>query len=258
MACHAPAEQKKARRRRGLSNMNRRAQLIGAWCGPAFTGSFALGSIVFGCYIPMVVHPSQSAAEFAAQVTANTMQMRLGAFILMVSVCLMAPWGAAIAAQTRRKEGEFPVLTYAQLTCVGCGTAVAMMLAFFWAIMSYRPGEYPPALIQFAADMSYFYPLFSWPIFTFWCFAIALAVLLDDSGTPVYPRWIGYVNIWAGLLYIPGGLILFFKSGPFAWDGILGFYIPFIAFFLWILVMSYVMIRKINAGEVHTFAVATA
>ena len=106
--------------------------------------------------------------------------------------------------------------------------------------------------MQFAADLAYFMPLFSWPIFSGWCFLIAVAVLTDDTGNPVYPRWVGYVNIWAGLLYIPGGIILFFKTGPFAWDGILGLYIPFIAFFLWILVMTWAMIRNINAGQFYT------
>jgi len=235
-----------------LSNMNRNAQLITAWCGPIFTGLFAIGGAIIGRFIPTLLHPSDPASVFVANVVSHDMQIRLGAFIMMLSVCFMAPWGAGIAAQTRQKEGNFPALSYAQLACVGCGTAIAMMMAFFWAVMAYRPAEYLPSVVQFAADLAYFMPLFSWPIFSGWCFLIAVAVLTDDTGNPVYPRWVGYVNIWAGLLYIPGGIILFFKTGPFAWDGILGLYIPFIAFFLWILVMTWAMIRNINAGQFYT------
>ena len=143
--------------------MNRNAQLITAWCGPIFTGLFAIGGAIIGRFIPTLLHPSDPASVFVANVVSHDMQIRLGAFIMMLSVCFMAPWGAGIAAQTRQKEGNFPALSYAQLACVGCGTAIAMMMAFFWAVMAYRPAEYLPSVVQFAADLAYFMPLFSWP-----------------------------------------------------------------------------------------------
>jgi hypothetical protein len=38
-----------------------------------------------------------------------------------------------------------------------------------------------------------------------------------------------------------GGLAVFFKHGPFAWNGLVGFYIPIVAFSIWIGVMTYYM-----------------
>jgi len=45
------------------------------------------------------------------------------------------------------------------------------------------------------------------------------------------------------MLFTPGQLILFFKDGPFSWHGILALYLPFVAFFLWILIMSIAVLQ---------------
>jgi hypothetical protein len=42
-------------------------------------------------------------------------------------------------------------------------------------------------------------------------------------------------------------LLLFFKTGPFSQNGVLVFYIPMIAFFVWIVVFSVLTVRAINA-----------
>ena len=39
--------------------------------------------------------------------------------------------------------------------------------------------------------------------------------------------------------------MIFFKSGSFAWDGIVIFWIPFTAFFLWLLIMPFVLCRAV-------------
>jgi hypothetical protein len=42
-------------------------------------------------------------------------------------------------------------------------------------------------------------------------------------------------------------LLLFFKTGPFSQNGVLVFYIPMIAFFVWIVAFSVLTVRAINA-----------
>ena len=38
------------------------------------------------------------------------------------------------------------------------------------------------------------------------------------------PRWLGWFNLWAQIIYLPGILIPYFKSGPLAWNGLLAFW----------------------------------
>lgn len=235
---HAPTVDREA--------MGRRAQLVCVWCGPLLTVLFAIGAVLLGQFIPPLVDPSDSAREVATKFADNTDRIRIGAFLTIISMSLVAPWAVTIAAQTRRTEGRFPVLTYVQLMCIAVGTAVVVLMSMFWAVTAFRPDEYPPAIVQFSNDIAYFLFLFTWPPFTIWVVAIALAILLDRSEVPVYPRWVAYLNLWVGFLFIPAGMMAFFKTGAFAWNGLLALYVPVIIFFVWLVVMTVFTIKNIN------------
>jgi hypothetical protein len=66
----------------------------------------------------------------------------------------------------------------------------------------------------------------------------------------VWPRWAGYLNFWVALGGAGGGLAVFFKTGAFAWNGLIGFYIPVTTFILWIITMTVLMHRWTVRGSV--------
>ena len=47
--------------------------------------------------------------------------------------------------------------------------------------------------------------------------------------------------IWVLLGQLPGQLLFFFKTGPFAWNGLFAFYLPMTVFFVWFIAAFYVM-----------------
>jgi hypothetical protein len=47
----------------------------------------------------------------------------------------------------------------------------------------------------------------------------------------------------------PASLMGFFKAGPFAFHGLLAFWLVALDFFIWMLVMSWVMLRVIRSEE---------
>ena len=49
-------------------------------------------------------------------------------------------------------------------------------------------------------------------------------------------------------------LACIFKSGPFAWNGLLVFWLPFGIFASWLMVMVWAMIRAANEAAVRTGA----
>jgi hypothetical protein len=64
----------------------------------------------------------------------------------------------------------------------------------------------------------------------------------------------GYLNLWVGLSGAGGGLAVFFKNGPFAWNGLIGFYLPIVVFVIWIITMTYLMhtgFRRAGAEARH-------
>jgi hypothetical protein len=82
--------------------------------------------------------------------------------------------------------------------------------------------------------------------FLFMLASIAIAAFVDDSDKPVFPRWLGWFNLFAILAFLPDQMIFFFKIGPFAWNGIFGWWIPLFDFFGWILVMFFVLRKAVK------------
>jgi hypothetical protein len=59
-----------------------------------------------------------------------------------------------------------------------------------------------------------------------------------------YRRWVGYAKLM--ILFLPGALLPFFHAGPFAWNGIIGFWLVAVAFFGWIFMMWRMTVRAIR------------
>jgi hypothetical protein len=118
-----------------------------------------------------------------------------------------------------------------------------------WAVIAFRAETLDPAIIQVMNDWVWFDWLYTWPSFSVWMFIIAAAIFMDKSLPTVYPRWVAYVNVWSGLLIFPAGLIGFFKTGPFTYSGIIGFWFDVTIFFGWMVVMTVMTFRVVNEQE---------
>jgi hypothetical protein len=213
-----------------------------AWCGIAAIFLFIIGGVFLGGMLPPLLRANDAPEVVVAKVMAHLMPIRIGSVFLMCSFALFGPFGAGIAAQTRLAEKN-PVFSYIQLVFTSCGTMIALLVAFAWALMAFRPDVYHPTMVQFLADFAYFLAVFSVPCFGSWCVLIALPILLAPEGEEPFPRWIAYMNLWAAVLFAPGQMVLFFKDGPFSWHGIVALWLPFVAFFLWILIMCVTMLK---------------
>lgn len=226
----------------------RKSMAFCAWSGFAAIIFFIIGGVWLGGMLPPLLHADEPAAEFVRKVTEHLFEIRIGSVFLMISFALFGPFGAGMAALTRRAE-QSPVFSYVQLIFTACGTMIALLVAFTWALMAFRPDEYHPSTVQMFADFAYFLAVFSVPVFGGWCVLIALPILLAPEGRTPFPRWVAYVNLWAVLLFAPGQLVLFFKDGPFSWHGIVALWIPFVAFFLWILIMSLQLLKAASQPD---------
>jgi hypothetical protein len=89
----------------------------------------------------------------------------------------------------------------------------------------YSEAERDPADTQLLNDLEWLIIIPAFPTLLGQFLGLALGTLADRSPRPVYPRWVAYFNIWVGLLFVPGGVSYFFRTGPFAWCGLLAFWV---------------------------------
>src|SRR5205085_8458100 len=108
----------------------------------------------------------------------------VGMLLSIFAVTLLAPWGVAIAAQTRPSEKGFPVLSDTQIACVAGGMALFVLDILVWAVASFRPDDVAPETTRMLNDFGWFLFLFAIPPFCVWIMAIALAILLDRGDAP--------------------------------------------------------------------------
>jgi hypothetical protein len=74
-----------------------------------------------------------------------------------------------------------------------------------------------------------------------------VAILLDRRERPVFPRWLGYYNLWVALMFLPGTFNVFYQSGPLSRNGIIAWYIPLIVFATWLVITSFYLSRAVDS-----------
>jgi hypothetical protein len=192
--------------------------------------------------------PQNSAAAIAEIFAKHRNMTRFGLLLTIFGASFFGPWIAAISAQMRRIEGQQSPLAYAQLAL---GTCLIMEFAFpmmALQVAAYRP-ERPEQIILSWSDWGWmtFYGVTCTAVIQ--CIVIAIAIFNDRRTEPLFPRWVGYFNLWVALLFTPGTILVFFKNGPFAWNGLLTFWIPFAIFFAWMIVMTRQLFKSVDRPD---------
>lgn len=224
--------------------MSTRLQTLSAWSGLVFLLLFGMGFWVTAHFIPPP-SPALDAERIAAFYRESGSAIRIGMVIAMTSAGFFVPWVAVISLQMARMKGASSVLPIIQAVA-GAGTVMIILVpAVFWLTAAFR-AERAPELVQLLNDLGWIMLVATFPVPMMQLFAIGIGAMSDQRPQPVLPRWAGYFNLWMGSLFIPGALIVFFKSGPFAWSGLIGFYIPVAAFALWFAVMTPLMLKAVR------------
>jgi hypothetical protein len=60
---------------------------------------------------------------------------------------------------------------------------------------------------------------------------------------------VAYYNVYAALGMAPASFMGLFKTGPLAYNGVLAFWVVAVDFFVWMVVMSVVMMKVIGRDE---------
>lgn len=187
--------------------------------------------------------PALTPEELAQIFIDRKFGIRVGSLIQCICYTFYGTWGIAIIMMMRRMERGLPVLTYASIANVGGGYVFFLLMPITWAMLAFRPETMDPNFLQIMNDWVWFIFILSWPPFAIFMIFIAIAIFCDHNSPTIFPRWVAYFNIWCAILIMPAALIEFFKTGPFAYDGIISFWFIYIVFFGSMMVMSVITMR---------------
>jgi len=217
-----------------------------AWSGTICVLLFFAAFGLAGFIPPM--SPSLSAEQVAAHYQTHTTGIRTGMVLMLMSGMFYAAFTAVISAQMKRIPGVATTVVYSQLAAGSFACLTFLVPAMLFIVTAFRP-ERPAEMTLLLNDMSWIFLVIPWPPFMTQNFAFAFAVLSDPRPQPLFPRWLGYLNIWAPISFTPGVLLPFFKSGPFAWNGVLVLWIPALIFIAWFFLMTAQLLAAIRRKD---------
>tara|TARA_R110001592_G_scaffold240929_2_gene501313 strand:- start:142691 stop:143368 length:678 start_codon:yes stop_codon:yes gene_type:complete len=189
--------------------------------------------------------PALGADALALRYAENLGSIRAGFILAMISVVLYLPWTALLTSQMIRIEGRFSTFAYVQLLGGGLTMMVVSLSAFFWAAAAFRPDQAPETTLLLS-DLGWLCIDLQYACTTVQMIAAALVGLSDRREQLLFPRWVCYLTIWCGLSFIPASLTGVVKTGPFAWDGLLSFYIPYACWLGWFAIATSYMFKEVK------------
>ncbi|MDX8153240.1 hypothetical protein SK069_16700 [Patulibacter brassicae] len=223
---------------------NRRLQIACAAAG--LVAPLVALAALFGSGLFPPEPANRTAAEIASFYAHHGDLKIAGAFIGFCAVSLAAPLVAVIGLRLFRIEGRHPIASFVQIVS-GAATVVFLSIPLLiMLVAAFRPDRAPDTT-QALHDLAWI--LFLIPVgpFILQNTAIAVAILRDRHPRPVYPRWVAWANLVIAASFVPDALLGFFKSGAFAYQGAVAFWIPTVTYGLWLNIMAITTIRAIRA-----------
>ena len=195
--------------------------------------------------------PSMAADEVAAMYQQNATNIRTTVMLWVMLIMLWLPFSAVVSAQMSRAESGFPVWASTQFGGGAILVLLAIFMALFWGVASYRL-ERHAEVIMALNDYGFFLLVMAIGPLGFQILSVGISALIDRSQRPIFPRWFGFMSLWVFILTLPGLLIIFFKAGPFAWNGLLAFWLQASVVVLWAAFLIPLLLRGISIqSEAH-------
>ena len=203
---------------------------------------FMFAAMLFGWKIFPPPSPSLPVEVWAAGFSEHPTRVFLGAMSMMLGASLFMVFFGGLFACLKRIEGQNSPLTYGMIMIVPFGFFPMFVMVVFLVEAAFRPNV-SPEIIGMLADISIFMLVIPGLVGLVQYGITGLVILMDKRENPIMPRWVGYVSIWVGVLSLPGVVIPFFKSGPFAWNGIFTFWLPAILFGVMLTIIMWAMLQ---------------
>jgi hypothetical protein len=207
--------------------------MFGLWCAIGYLLLLFLGWGGVAGFIPPT-KPIYGAVKISELYHADFTRIRIGMLIVMLAALVYLPFVGVVAHYIARVEGGASVLTYTFLLGGAGNMCLTFYPAIWWLVAAFRPDR-APELIQLVNDMAWLQFIGGATIYLAMPLAVAVAAFCDHSEQPAFPRWLGWANAFLAVAIIPDQLLFFFHSGPFAWNGLFGLWLPafwFSCFFL--------------------------
>lgn len=208
--------------------------MLGAWSPFIFSALIIVGWLIIAGFWP-IHKPLSSPQDVATFFRTNLFRIRFGLVVAMFGSAFFIPFTSTLSYFVSQIEGRTGPLTFWVLLGGFANTLFGFYPQIWWLVEAYRPEERSEEIISFFNDFIWINLIGAATLVYMMFLGVGVASLVDKKQPAIFPRWFGYFSIFVVLANCPAQALYFFKSGPFAWNGLFSFYLPFTTFFVWIL-----------------------
>jgi Domain of unknown function (DUF4386) len=221
-------------------NEARLVRLCG-WSTFVFLALFCLGWGVLGRNIPPY-GADMPAADLAAIYRQHAVSLRVGFAVGAASTTFLATWAIGLFRIMVAMERGGSLLSYCQLIGGILTTMVPFFACIFWLTAAFRP-EQDKSIIRLLFDMGWLTIDIGFGVTIVQYVALGIVALRDKRAKPLFPKWLAWLGIWIGLEFLVELIMPQFRSGPFSWNGLFAYWLPFFAPFVWMTGVAVFMIK---------------
>ena len=211
------------------------------WSCLIFIVVFALGWGVLGRNIPPY-SPDMPADELASIYRAHASTLRIGFAVGAFSSTFLVAWAIGLFRIMAQMERGAKLLSYTQLIGGVLTGMVPLIACIFWLTAAFRP-EQDPAIIRLLFDMGWLMIDIGFGVTILQYCALGVVALRDTRAKPLFPKWLAWLGIWISLEFLVELIMPYFRSGPFAWNGLFAYWIPFFGPFVWMICVAFFMFK---------------
>ncbi len=225
-------------------------QRVLIWVGSVCAILYGLSYVFLLDFLPPP-DPLMATADVLALYANNNLMFRFGVGVMIMTGAFFVPMSIPVAIQMARIERGFPYLAILQILTGLVGAWIFAWPAVLWGVCAFtvqRAPEITLALHQLA------WLSFVTPGSFFWMQvgSVGLAVVLarQDDPSPVFPRWFGWFTLFAAFeMSVPPTFSQMLWRGPFAWNGLITFYVTVILYSIWLTLMMFFILRALKKQE---------
>jgi hypothetical protein len=223
-----------------------RTQKVLAWSGPVSL-AMTFGALNMAGFLPFV-SATASAEQIAAFYREHSQTICVSSIIFMLSAGVFLGFIGVLSVQIKRIEGERRTFTYLQLAAGTASITPLILTPLAFCTAAFRP-EHSPEVIQTLNDFGFITMVTATPEVGVQVLAVGLAILADKRANRVFPRWVAHASFVCAIGLQCGLLCVLTRTGPLAWDGLVGGGIESIVFVPWTILMCVVLLRAIKQQE---------
>jgi hypothetical protein len=218
---------------------------VGLWCNWIFVALTAIGWLgIAHFWAPARADLGLDATKVWFSET-HQWETIIGCSLFYIAAGILTPGSIAMGIMLAKIEGRWPLWS---ITMAVCGVFISLIVFFnacAWIVSAYRD-ESDASVIQAFSDWAWFAFLLGWIYLAIEMFATAVVELMDHRPDPMVPRWITWLTIAGAATLIFAAGPAFFKSGPFAYHGLLAFYLPVVIWGAYITSTTWYMLRELR------------